>query len=196
MNLLCDKAPDTITVSGVEYKINSDFRVWIKFELILTVQVDNTISAEILAEIQQLIFKAPCPMNEETVEAILNFYRCGKPPEKHSGGGDEKAVFSYDFDDGYIYAAFKEQYGIDLNDANLHWWKFRALFQSLNADCMFVKILGYRSMPITSKMSTADRNFYQRMKKLYALPLPQSVQEKYNAIEDALINGKTIDNLL
>ena len=51
-------------------------------------------------------------------------------------------------------------------------------------------------MPITSKMSTADRNFYQRMKKLYALPLPQSVQEKYNAIEDALINGKTIDNLL
>ena len=196
MNLLCDKAPDTITVSGVEYKINSDFRVWIKFELILTVQVDNTISAEILAEIQQLIFKAPCPMNEETVEAILNFYRCGKPPEKHSGGGDEKAVFSYDFDDGYIYAAFKEQYGIDLNQANLHWWKFRALFQSLNADCMFVKILGYRSMPITSKMSTADRNFYQRMKKLYALPLPQSVQEKYNAIEDALINGKTIDNLL
>ena len=116
--------------------------------------------------------------------------------EKHSGGGDEKAVFSYDFDDGYIYAAFKEQYGIDLNDVNLHWWKFRALFQSLNADCMFVKILGYRSMPITSKMSTADRNFYQRMKKLYALPLPQSVQEKYNAIEDALINGKTIDNLL
>ena len=182
MNLLCDKTPDTITVSGVEYKINSDFRVWIKFELILTNQIDDTLSAEVLAEIQQLIFKAPCPMNEETVEAILNFYRCGKPPEKHSGGGDEKAVFSYDFDDGYIYAAFKEQYGID--------------FQSLNADCMFVKILGYRSMPITSKMSTADRNFYQRMKKLYALPLPQSVQEKYNAIEDALINGKTIDNLL
>lgn len=68
--------------------------------------------------------------------------------------------------------AFKEQYGIDLNDANLHWWKFRALFMSLRADCMFTKILGYRTMPITSKMSTADRNFYQRMKKLYALPLP------------------------
>ena len=196
MNLLCDKTPDTITVSGVEYKINSDFRVWIKFELILTNQIDDTLSAEVLAEIQRLIFKEPCPMNEETVEAILNFYRCGKPPEKHSGGGDEKAVFSYDFDDGYIYAAFMEQYGIDLNDVNLHWWKFRALFQSLNADCMFVKILGYRSMSITSKMSTAERNVYQKMKKLYALPLPQSVQEKYNAIEDALIHGKTIDNLL
>ena len=196
MNLLCDKTPDTITVSGVEYKINSDFRVWIKFELILTNQIDDTLSAEVLAEIQRLIVKEPCPMNEETVEAILNFYRCGKPPEKHSGGGDEKAVFSYDFDDGYIYAAFMEQYGIDLNDVNLHWWKFRALFQSLNADCMFVKILGYRSMSITSKMSTAERNFYQKMKKLYALPLPQSVQEKYNAIEDALIHGKTIDNLL
>ena len=106
MNLLCDKTPDTITVSGVDYKINTDFRVWIKFELILTNQIDDTLSAEILAEIQRLIFKEPCPMNEETVEAILNFYRCGKPPEKHSGGGNDKAVFDYDFDDGYIYAAF------------------------------------------------------------------------------------------
>ena len=135
-------------------------------------------------------------MNEETVEAILNFYRCGKPPEKHSGGGDEKAVFSYDFDDGYIYAAFKEQYGIDLNDANLHWWKFRALFQSLRGDCMFVKIVDYRTMPITPKMSTADRNFFQKMKKLYALPLPQSVREKYNAIEEALLSGKSVDELI
>lgn len=73
MNLLCDKTPDTITVSGVDYKINTDFRVWIKFELILTEQIDDTLSAEILAEIQRLIFKEPCPMNEETVEAILNF---------------------------------------------------------------------------------------------------------------------------
>lgn len=116
MNLLCDKTPDTITVSGVDYKINTDFRVWIKFELILTNQIDDTLSAEILAEIQKLVFRTPCPMNEETVEAILNFYRCGKPPEKHSGGGNDKAVFDYDFDDGYIYAAFKEQYGIDLNE--------------------------------------------------------------------------------
>lgn len=197
MNLLCDKTPDTITVSGVEYKINTDFRVWIKFELILTEQIDDTISAEVLAKIQNLIFKDTCPMNEDTVNAILNFYRCGKPPEKHSsGGGNGKAVFDYDYDDGYIYAAFMEQYGIDLNSTNLHWWKFRAMFQSLNADCMFVKILGYRSMPITSKMSTADRNFYQRMKKLYSMPLPQSVQEKYNAIEDALLSGKSVDELI
>lgn len=197
MNLLCDKAPDAITVSGVEYKINTDFRVWIKFELILTVQVDNTISAEILAEIQQLIFKAPCPMSEDTVNAILDFYRCGKPHEKHSSSNSNgKAVFDYDYDDGYIYAAFKEQYGIDLNDANLHWWKFRALFQSLRGDCMFVKIVDYRTMPITPKMSTADRNFFQKMKKLYALPLPQSVREKYNAIEEALLSGKSVDELI
>ena len=105
MNLLCDKTPDTITVSGVDYKINTNFRVWIKFELILTNQIDDTLSAEILAEIQKLVFRTPCPMNEETVEAILNFYRCGKPPEKHSGGGNDKAVFDYDFDDGDICTA-------------------------------------------------------------------------------------------
>ena len=67
---------------------------------------------------------------------------------------------------------------------------------SLGGDCMFTKILGFRCMAYTPKLSTADRNFYQRMIKLYALPLPQSVQEKYNAIEEALLSGKSVDELI
>ena len=39
------------------------------------------------------------------------------------------------YDDDYIYSAFLSQYNIDLQDIkHLHWWKFKAMFKSLNED--------------------------------------------------------------
>lgn len=195
MNLLCDKTPESINVSGVNYKINTDYRVWIKFELLLSEPSNDD---KVLQEISELIFCNTMPkITNDVVEAILWFYRCGKPHEKQSGkGNNNRAIFNYDYDDSYIYAAFLEQYGVDLNDADIHWWKFRALFQSLKDDCQIVKIMGIRSIKITSKMSAAERDYYQKMKRLYALPLPQTELEKYNEIEDALLSGKPVDELL
>ena len=196
MNLLCDKAPETMNLSEKSYKINTDFRVWIKFELLLSNGIDDN---TILRDVQTAIFCDDIPqMDNACVDAILWFYRCGKPPERHltnSTGG--KDIISYDYDDGYIYAAFLEQYGVDLNDISyLHWWKFRAMLQSLKDDCLIVKIMGYRSIKITSKMDTAQREYYQKLKRIYALPIPKTEQDKYNAIEDALISGQPVDNLL
>lgn len=105
-------------------------------------------------------------------------------------------MFSYEYDDGYICAAFMQQYHIDLNSAKLHWWKFHALMLSLSDSTEFVKIMGYRSVEINSKMTAAQKAFYQKMKKQYKLPLKKEVQKQISNIEDALINGETIDNLL
>ena len=58
------------------------------------------------------------------------------------------------------------------------------------------KIMGYRSVDITSKMPTAQRNFYEKMKKHYKLPLKKSVEEKCTRIEDALLNGESVADLL
>lgn len=45
-------------------------------------------------------------------------------------------------------------------------------------------------------MTAAQKAFYQKMKKQYKLPLKKEVQKQISNIEDALINGETIDNLL
>lgn len=36
MNILIDSVPLTINIGGTEYGINSDFRIWIMFEQLLT----------------------------------------------------------------------------------------------------------------------------------------------------------------
>lgn len=193
--MLTDSVPESLTVAGTEYEINTDYRVWLKFEMLLSDEVED--SKATLLDIKKLIFKSKIPpdrADEETTEQILWFYRCGKPEQK--GGGSSKKIFDYDYDDGYICAAFMEQYHIDLNKANLHWWKFHALMLSLSESTEFVKIMGYRAIEINSKMTAAQKAFYQKMKKHHKLPIKEELQQKYSAIEEALINGEPIDNLL
>ena len=195
MNMLTDSVPESLIIAGTEYKINTDYSVWLKFEMLLSDEVED--SKATLLDIKKLIFMLKIPpdrADEETTEQILWFYRCGKPEQK--GSGSSKKIFDYDYDDGYICAAFMEQYHIDLNKANLHWWKFHALMLSLSENTEFVKILGYRAIEINSKMSAAQKAFYQKMKKHYKLPVKKEEQQRITAIEDALINGEPIDNLL
>lgn len=195
MNMLVNSVPDTFYIAGTEYKIHTDFRVWIEFEKLLSDESEN--ANKTIADIKNLIFcdkQPPSRVDEETVNQILLFYRCGKESQKSSH--TEKEIFSYDYDDGYIFSAFLEQYHIDLEQTNLHWWKFHALMLSLSDSTEFVKIMGYRSIEINSKMTAAQKSFYQKMKKQYRLPLKKKVQEQISSIENALINGETIDNLL
>lgn len=196
MNMLINSVPDSLKIAGTEYKIHTDFSVWIEFEKLLSDESEN--AHKTISDIKNLIFcdKQPPPRaDEETVNKILWFYRCGKPPQKVNGKS-HKEVFSYEYDDGYICAAFMQQYHIDLNSAKLHWWKFHALMLSLSDSTEFVKIMGYRSIEINSKMTASQKAFYQKMKKQYKLPLKKEVQKQISSIEDALINGETIDNLL
>ena len=196
MSMLINSVPESLTIAGTEYEIKTDFRVWLKFEMMLTDEVSD--SATTLADIKKLIFKSDMPPereDEETAERILWFYRCGKPEQKNSSSSS-KEVFSYEYDDGYICAAFMEQYHIDINTVKLHWWKFRAFMLALSEETEFVKIMGFRSIEITSKMTAAQKAYYQKMKKLYKLPVKKEVQEKISAIEEALIKGEPIDNML
>lgn len=194
MSMLLDRVPDSLTISGIRYPIKTSFRDWIKFENALCNQDDN-VSIE---DIFRLVFERiiPTPKHyEEAVDQLLWFYNCGR--DNHSSGKSSgKDIFSYEYDDGYIEAAFKQQYDIDLNDIELHWWKFHAYMLALSPDTEFVKIMGYRTIEINSKMSAAQRSFYQKMKKHYKLPVKKEDQERISRLEEALLNGEPIDGLI
>ena len=195
MNMLQDPVPDSLLISGTLFLIYTDFRVWIKFEKLVSSD-EKKDNEELLNQIFSLIFKEAVPDDrEEAVDQILWFYRCGKDLQ-NKNGANKKEVFSYDFDDGYIAAAFKQQYGIRLNTEEMHWWEFHAYMLALSDDTEFVKILGYRTVDITSKMTSAQKDFYQKMKQYYKLPIKKDLQEQYNQLEEALLNGQSIDGLL
>ena len=194
MNMLLDRVPDSLEISGTRFPIKIDFRIWIQFEKLVTSgEKDNT---KLLNQIFALVFRQKKPeICDEAIDQILWFYKCGKEADNKTGGS-KKDVFSYDYDDGFIVAAFKEQYGINLNTDDLSWWEFHAYMLALSEDTEFVKIMGYRAVEISSKMSASQRNFYQRMKAHYELPIAKERQEEYRRIEDALLNGDSIEEFL
>lgn len=199
MNILIDSVPSTINISGAEYKINSDFRIWIMFEQLLT-DASAPDTAKNAAAFNLIFCDEKPSLTDEAVNKILWFYSCGKEADESSCEDDadetERRIYDYDYDDDYIYSAFLQQYKIDLQTAKLHWWQFKALLKGLTDDCKFVEIMSYRAIKIDGDMPKRQREFYRKMKKLYALPVSADEIERTKAIEDALLSGKSVNNLL
>ena len=197
-NILLDILPETVDIDGIEYQINSDFRISILFELLM--QDDELGKRQKLVQGLQLYYPEIPHNVTMAVDKMIWFYRCGKETGSGghgSGSGRAKQIYSFEYDDDYIYAAFLEQYGIDLQDIEeLHWWKFRALFRGLSEDTEFVKIMGYRSVKTTSNMSKEQREFYKKMQSIHALPITDAERKADELLTEALLNGGDITGLV
>ena len=181
MNILVDALPESVAVCGEKYEIRTDFRIAILFEMLMQ---DASIDPKDKAAKALNLFFPVIPGNlQEATKAMLWFYKCGKEenPQRKK----------------LIYAAFMTQYSIDLQDIEyMHWWKFRAMFNSLTNQNEFVKIMEYRSIEIKSDMPKEQQSFYRKMKRLYALPNPGNEDEKLAEIEKALLKGGDLRGVL
>lgn len=199
MNILIDLLPHEVNIEGEDYKINSDFRTSILFELLMQ---DKSITEEdkIIQALELYYPILPRDLNK-AIEGILWFYRCGKDEveTKNKGTGKSTQIYSYNFDDDYIYSAFLDQYGVDLQDVNyLHWWKFKAMFKALKEDNEIVKIMGYRAMDVNKVKDKEQKAYYTKMKELYKIPsnISKGEKEKLNEIEEILLNGGDLSKVL
>lgn len=199
-NILIDSVPSTFMIGGTEYPIHTDFRTWIRFELLL--QSDVSTETDILEQAKELIFIESIPpedYNDDTVAQMVLFYCCGQTEIKAAGksAADAQQIYDYNIDAAYIYAAFMQQYNIDLHKIkSLHWWLYQALFTSLSEECKFVKIMEYRSVKITAKMPQEQRDFYRRMQRIYGLSQPKAKSKKIDQINARLMRGEDVADLL
>lgn len=197
MNILIDLLPITVEIEDVEYEINSDFRTSILFELLMQ---DKSISEEnkIIQALELYYPTLPKNINE-AIDQMLWFYRCGKDEDISKGTGKGKSVqiYSFEYDDDYIYAAFMDQYNIDLQDIEyLHWWKFKALFKALKEDNEIVKIMRYRSMDLSKIKDKEEKNYYRKMQELYKIPINKDEKDKLEEINNILLNGGDVSKVL
>lgn len=198
MNILVDLLPDKVTIDNKEYKINSDFRTSILFELLMQ---DSSISEKDKIRMALKLYYPVIPDNDkEAIEQILWFYRCGKDISLQKGNGEGKRsnqIYSFECDDEYIYSAYLNQYSIDLQDVeHLHWWKFKAMFKALKEDNLIVKIMNYRSIDLTKIKDKEQKAYYNKMKNLYKIPINKDEKEKLDEITEALLHGNDVSKLL
>lgn len=158
-NLLIDPLPRTVRVGGVDVPIRVDFRIGLLFEMML--------------------WDAGLSERQKAAQALRLYYRDEDMPEDaeaayraaiwfFGGGGGRRAarrpaaegkrVIDFDMDAGLIYAAFLDQYGVDLQDVReLHWWKFRAMFQGLRGDHAICRRMAVRGARLGDARTKEER---------------------------------------
>ena len=197
MNILIDLIPKSVEIDGIEYEIRTDFRISMLFEMMM--QDEELEDNEKVIRALNLYYPIIPPDRNKAISKIIWFYRCGKDTVKSSNNskGEGVKIYDYEYDDDYIYSAFLSQYGVDLQDIKyLHWWKFKAMFKSLNEDNKIVKIMQYRSINLSEIKDKEQNAYYRKMKKLYEIPRSATEIEKNKALEKALMNGEDITEYL
>lgn len=180
MNLLLDTPPESVIIDGRECPVNWGYRAFILIEICM---FDASINEEQrLLNALNIFYNRRIPDNMvEAVNHLYWFYMCGerkKKEEKNKSRRLSQVQRCYDFeqDAPFIYAAFLTQYKLDLSKTlnyDLHWWKFRAMFESLDENLKISKIMYYRTAKTTG-MSKQQRNVINTMKSLYALESPET----------------------
>lgn len=201
MSVLTEPFPTKLIVDGTECPINSGFRTVLRcYEL----QGDNEIlSGDSLLEILRLFYGRRRMYTQGHIDQMLWFFACGREKKKKHfprkiAGLNDKQPFDFNEDADLIYAGFLQQYGIDLQKEDMHWWKFMILLENLGSETRLQKIMEYRTIDTASKhLSKEQRKYYQAMQGYYGLKIKvPAMTDKEKQIEEALLNGGDVSKLL
>lgn len=197
MKIITEILPKTIIIEDKEYPINTDFRTWIEIEkTIMNPDIEDNDKLMIML---YLAFRNDIPQNiQEALDQLTEFYNCNDITYEKTKKGKDIA-YSYEVDEGLIFSAFMQQYNIDLDSIEyMHWFKYKALFDGLTEDTLFIKIVGYRTMDLSQIKDKEQRQYYKKLKDKYRIKrkISKEEEELNRLINERLKNGESIEDLL
>lgn len=165
-NVMLDRLP-------TEYKgypINSDFRIGIQMFQIMN---DSELSEmERFYKACELLFDvdgADQFPDMQTMQDGIQWFLSGWYTD--NSVNDEKKDrkdMDYDIDQWRIFSAFLTQFGINLNETDMHFWVFMGLLSTLD-ECAFTRVVDIRTKKIDPKMKPSDKAELRKVKEQYAL---------------------------
>lgn len=139
--------------NGVKYELTLYFDRVIRF-LELISDKENKLSCTDRLEIGYDWF-VKSPKKAGIVDKLIVVDRICRehiadPRSKNNQRSDERTAFNYIADSGYIYAAFRQYYGINLfeEQGRLTWWEFRYMFDCLPPESKIKEIMFIRTRKI------------------------------------------------
>lgn len=173
--------PQTIEVCGRRYKIHTDFRYWLRFAQ----HLQQNKKAPPGAFDYMYISDKPASRLAGLV-ALCEFLNPPSELPRRTSDDDKTIVIDYEIDAPYIFAAFYEQYGIDLlkADLKLHWHKFTALLRGLH-DTELNNIIQARLYKPNGRNDEFEK---ARQKQLEAWRLPQPDETEPDEAREAFLS--------
>lgn len=158
------KLPEAVKVDGSFFRVHTSFKYWLNFQALIADGKREPKNFDFM-------YVKEKPTNRANgLLALIEF--CNPPsvlPRKKRGDENDGSAVDYFIDADYIFAAFMEQYGIDLVESGLHWHKFLALFKGLH-ETKLNEIIGYRLWENTSGKRDAYTRQMERLKTAWELP--------------------------
>lgn len=165
--------PEYVEVKGKRYKINTDFRVAIECNRIAE---DETIGdlERSLAIIYTLFgddgINTP-EHYEKLLELAQKYLLCGKEYDKEA---NEKPDMDFIEDYSYITTSFMSDYHIDLDQCEMHWWKFMDLMNGLSNSelgdcCILNRIRNLRTYDVSQIKDSKEKQKIIKAKQQVAL---------------------------
>lgn len=186
------KHPCIIETDGVKIPVDPDFRIMCRYSAAV-LRGDK----EAIAKAAEAFYFAGLPDEispERAAKEMQDFYISGLAPgkreEKEEKNDKENAdkqpvnpCFDFEEDEGYFYAAFLGEYGIDLTTVKkMHWFNFCALFMGLPDECKLKRIILIRTQNLNDEKTTAGKQRLQKLKRVFGLKL--SRPPSYRSLEE------------
>lgn len=185
--------PETVTVGGVDYPVNTDFRVAL---IIMDAMDDPDLDGREKALVMlQCLFVHP----EELPPALLQ-EACEQAALFLDGGMDygaqkkEQRILSWQQDEQLIFSAVNRVAGTEIRALPyLHWWTFLALFREIDEKSLLTQVISIRQKKAKNKpLDKVDADFYKTHKQMIDLRRRYSSEElaEREAI-NRLLGGET-----
>ena len=171
--------PEYAEVDGVQYKINTDYRVALQcFEVV----EDTSISDEerALAVIFLLFGEVPTDQLEEFLRIAGIYLRCGETEETQTSSNLDMDFIA---DEKFIAASFMSDYQIDLSKTDMHFWQYINLIQGFTERSIMSRVREIRNYDLEELKDPKSRAKMVKAKESVALPEKFSKAEQ-EAIEE------------
>lgn len=188
-NLATAAPPETITVNGGAYSVNTDYRIWIEIMDVFMFKSDDLNA--LLGCIQTAFCDPNDVLSHEDISSIIEAmctFLLGYPKEKYDDDDGEcesqsddddddninqERYFDFKYDLNWIIIAIRNQSGIDLSYKceHFHWWLFLLEFESLEDHHYFSRLRNIREYNGDDKEMLAQ-------KARFALPVRRTAEQR------------------
>jgi Bacteriophage Gp15 protein len=168
MNILVDAMPKEVIIDMRNYPVHYDFRSCLRTIMAFE---DNDLTPQEKQSIMLFNLYPRIPDNAEAacIQAAW-FLNGGKEVDEDQDITTSTRVYSFSKDAGYIFAAFRQTHGIDLQKEDLHWWEFLALFMDLGSETMFCQLVSLRKRLKDGTATPEERKMAQALGEVIEVP--------------------------
>jgi len=120
------------------------------------------------------LYKITPPDQASACAKAIRFLDGGETHVPEDDDEDEsdtvQRFYSFEKDAQLIFAAFYQTHGVDLESANMHWYKFLTLFMDLGGDTAFSGLVGLRRRVKTGKASKEEKAMARELGSIFDVP--------------------------